>query len=228
MYKSQSKTALYKNLGRAGLVMLCIAKLKGRYKKPNADYDSMSMPELITAVSQARREDGITDDADRVIGGKSRKTRVLGKTTLREIRHDMARQKFPSWFARAPGHPGESKWGKFTADQWKAFCTVHLPTTLTRLWGSKPSDSTERMMLDNFMHLVQAVKAANARVITREHIAQYEHHITAYVTQLLRLYPGTTITPYQHLSLHFGRLLRNIGPTHAWRCFNFERYNYLM
>ncbi|KAK0207180.1 hypothetical protein IW262DRAFT_669213 [Armillaria fumosa] len=47
----------------------------------------------------------------------------------------------------------------------------------------------------------------------------------AYLQKLLELYPGSGISPYQHLSLHFGELLRSFGPNHAWRCWAFERYN---
>lgn len=59
-------------------------------------------------------------------------------------------------------------------------------------------------------------------------ITDYEAHMHKYLTSLLDLYPNTNITPYQHLALHFGPLLRRFGPTHAWRCFPFERYNYLV
>lgn len=159
-------------------------------------------------------------------GGKA--TKVLGKETLREIRNDMERLKLPSWVSPAPKHPGVSKRGKFTADQWRTFCTINLVFTLTRLWGPEPKGSRKRRMLDNFMHLVTAIKLANMRKMTTARILRYEFHIHQYLTTLLDLYPGTTISPYQHLSLHYGALLRRFGPTHAWRCFPFERYNYLL
>ncbi|KAJ3752746.1 hypothetical protein EV360DRAFT_18877, partial [Lentinula raphanica] len=59
----------------------------------------------------------------------------------------------------------------------------------------------------------------------------------AYVTTLIGfedkdhvggLYPHTRITPYQHMMLHFGDLLRRFGPVHSWRCFAFERFNYIL
>lgn len=156
------------------------------------------------------------------------KTRVLGRGVLREIRSDMQRLVQPTWVSRAPAHPGEKKWGKFTADQWKTFCTQNLPDTLTRLWGQKPEDSRERRCLDNFMHLVSAVKIANLHKITEARILEYEAHMDAYLTTLLDLFPGTSITPYQHLSLHFGDHLRRFGPVHSWRCFPFERFNYIL
>lgn len=134
----------------------------------------------------------------------------------------------PSWLPAAPAHPGEKKWGKFSADQWRTFSMVNLPVTLIRLWGLKNRESRKHRMLVNFLHLVSAVKLATMRNVNEEQITGYEYHMHEYLTTLLDLYPETSITPYQHLSLHFGHLLRRFGPTHAWRCFPFERYNYLM
>jgi hypothetical protein len=171
---------------------------------------------------------GIIDDKEKVIAGKKGGTRVLGCGVLKEIREDMLRLELPSWSAAAPAHPGEAKWGKFGADQWRAFCLINLPVTLIRLWGNFDADSREHKMLVNFMHLVTAVKLATMRKMTKDRISQYESHMHQYLTSLQSLYPEKDLTPYQHLSLHFGPLLRRFGPTHAWRCFPFERYNYLM
>lgn len=159
---------------------------------------------------------------------KPKKTRVLGSEVLRNIRHDMEHTIRPSWAARPPANPGQQKWGKFTADQWRVFCIETLPVTLTRLWGNEPAGSRNRECLDNFMDLITAIKLATAHTITPRRIAEYEEHMERYLRRLLVLYPDTSITPYQHLALHFGAMLRRFGPTTAWRCFVFERYNYVM
>lgn len=134
----------------------------------------------------------------------------------------------PGWVSRAPSHPGESRWGKFYADQWRAFCTVNLPVTLIRLWGTKPKESREYQMLENFMDLVTAVKLATMRKMTMQRIAQYETYMRRYLEKLIVLYPGANFGPYQHMSMHFGDQLHRFGPTHSWRCYPFERYNYLL
>lgn len=140
----------------------------------------------------------------------------------------MARTIVPSWVPRGPKNPGSTKQGKLHADQWRSFCTINLVITLIRLWGSEPKDSKESLMLTNFLHLVSAVKYASLRVVTEESILAYENHIHAYLQTLLELYPGTELVPNQHMALHFGDQLRRFGPTHAWRCFAFERFNYLL
>lgn len=155
-----------------------------------------------------------------------KRTAVLGRDTLQEIVEDMERLKLPTWVSPAPRLPGEAKFGKFSADQWRAFCTINLPHTLTRLWAH--GDSRKQQMLVNFMHLVSAVKLATMRTMTPQRIDRYEFHMHKYLTTLIELYPGTNLTPYHHLALHFGEVLRRFGPTHAWRCFPFERYNYLL
>jgi len=135
---------------------------------------------------------------------------------------------FPSWMTKAPAHPGESKWGNFSADQWRTFCTHILPVTLIRLWGNRDQSTVERQQLDNFMHLVSAVKLATMRTITEARVAEYEYHIYEYLRTLLILYPNIKPTAYHHLVLHFGDFLRGMGPSSAYRCFNFERYNYIL
>lgn len=155
-------------------------------------------------------------------------TRVLGRETLREVRNDMRATVLPSWMNAGPSHPGETKWGKMKADEWRVFCSVHLPITLIRLWGSANESEREHEILTNFMHLVTAVDLASRRELKDRHIHRYEKHIVEYLKTLLILYPGTTLVPNQHRSLHYGVHLRRWGPSHAWRCFAFERYNGLL
>lgn len=137
----------------------------------------------------------------------------------------MQKLELPTWFRTAPKHPGEVRWGKFKADKWKAFCTVNLPITLARLWGSKPKHDRQYKMLENFLHLVTAVTYANQWTLTEDTINLYDLHMSAYLNGFVELYPFANISPYQHLSLHFSSHLRRWGPTHSWRCFAFERYN---
>ncbi|KAJ2912344.1 hypothetical protein MD484_g8074, partial [Candolleomyces efflorescens] len=222
---SASKTRMRK-LVRSDLLILFRRKVKSCSE---ATMVRLKNPELLMQLEKTRFKDGIVGDDGRLIAQTpTKKTRVLGRQTLAEIRDDMGRLGLPTWVARAPSHPGEKKWGKFTADQWKAFCMHHLPVTLTRLWGGAPEGSVERLRLDNFMHLISAVKLATMYSMSESRIQKYEHHMRQYITTLLNLYPGTSLTPYQHLALHFGRQLRMFGPVHAWRCFAFERFNYVL
>ncbi|KAJ3566227.1 hypothetical protein NP233_g7126 [Leucocoprinus birnbaumii] len=158
---------------------------------------------------------------------RAKATSVLGKETLAEIRKDMEQIQVPSWVLPGPSHPGEEKWGKLHADQWRSFCTIHLPITLVRLWGKDPAGSKRYKMLENFLHLVTAVKLGSLRTTSSQRAELYEYHMSCYLRSLLELYPGTKITPYQHMAMHIGQQLRRFGPTHAWRCYAFERFNHI-
>ncbi|KIK56755.1 hypothetical protein GYMLUDRAFT_173816 [Collybiopsis luxurians FD-317 M1] len=162
---------------------------------------------------------------------------VLGIEMLTEVRKDMEKLNIPSWMAAAPNHPGEASHGKLTADQWRTLCTVNLPITLIRLWGSRPKDDRYHWMLQNFMHLVTALRLASMRTMTEEYIQRFETHMQTYLGEIIgfgqenpkaALYPHTTLTVYQHTMLHFGNLLRRFGPVHSWRCFAFEQFNYIL
>lgn len=153
---------------------------------------------------------------------------VLGKETLAAIRKDMVKLILPTWVDIAPRNPGQTDQGKFKADEWQAFCTINLPITLIRLWSSSNKDDRKHKMLINFMHLVTAVRLANMREMTEARIHAFEVHIRLYLHGLQELYPHTEISIYQHSMLHFGSLLRRFGPVHSWRCFAFERMNYVL
>lgn len=83
-------------------------------------------------------------------------------------------------------------------------------------------------MLDNFMDLVTATKLVNMRIMTAQRSADFLKHMHRYLEGIKELYPHHSILPYHHMSLHFPRFLEDFGPTHGWRCFPFERFNYLL
>jgi hypothetical protein len=135
----------------------------------------------------------------------------------------MKRTELPSWISPAPRNWGTATRGKLTADQWKVVSTVHLPITLIRLWGSK--EGRYLLMLQNFMDLTTAVQLANQRVITNQHIHDYERLMWRYLSGLKVLYKDTPLQPIHHVSLHAGEFLNLFGPTHSVRTPGFERFN---
>jgi hypothetical protein len=80
-------------------------------------------------------------------------------------------------------------------------------------------------MLINFMDLVTATKLASMRSMSPARIEKFKFFMNRYLEELLLLYPGISISPSQHLSLHFVELLESFGPTPGWRCWAFERAN---
>ncbi|KAI5823451.1 hypothetical protein K523DRAFT_255161, partial [Schizophyllum commune Tattone D] len=147
---------------------------------------------------------------------------------MAEVYHDMSNLLLPSSMQAAPKTVGTRKGGKLKAASWETLVLVHLPVTLIRLWGSASSGSRERQILDNFMHLVKAVRLALLPCMTHDIVSSYLSEMLLYLRTLLQLFPGTSITIYQHLALHLPILLAEHGPTQAWRCWVVERMNYVL
>ncbi|KAI0755765.1 hypothetical protein C8Q74DRAFT_1340109, partial [Fomes fomentarius] len=160
---------------------------------------------------------------------RNKRTRVLGRQRLRLIWEDMENTTFPSWFSPAPSRVSESaSTSGMKADQWRSFCTVHLPISMIYLWGCEPESSREFLILDNFMDLVSAIKLGSMRLQTTTRRALFRQYMHKYLKGLLELYPGTTITPGQHLCLHWPDVAENIGPAPATRSFAFENTNLVL
>lgn len=153
---------------------------------------------------------------------------VLGRETLKAVRADIATTRLPSWIGRAPVRMGSKRQGKLSADEWRTACTVNLVITLGRLWAVQSASDRQRRMLENFMDLVTATKLATMRSLNAARIKLYHAHMMKYLQGFLELYPDAGFKPNQHISLHLTQMLRDFGPTHAWRCFPFERLNSIL
>lgn len=158
--------------------------------------------------------------------GKS--TAILGKGRLWEIWADMDRTVVPEWMGSAPHHIGDGQHRKVGADDWRLFATVNLVITMPRLWGHLSPDSRERHLLVNLMHMVTATKYACYRRMNVRFIDAYIKHTLAWLQGLVVLFPGISLASNQHLAVHLPFFLLHFGPTHAWRCFAYERWNYVL
>ena len=147
---------------------------------------------------------------------------ILGRDVMEEIWTDMKHTQLPTWISPAPPNWGTAKRGKLSADNWRVICTIHLPITLIRLWGFDSGQKQE--LLIHFMHLVTAVRIANMRVTSQNHIKAYNFHISCYVSGIKTLYPDQRILPSHHGALHIGDMLDLFGPVHSHSAPFFERY----
>lgn len=142
--------------------------------------------------------------------------------------NDIHLTQLPSWAGRAPIGVGKAARGKLKADEWRTLCNVSLVYTLGRIWSKHGENSRHCQLLDNYIDLVTATKLATRRILTNKVIQEYSECIERYLLNLRALFPHRRITPNQHLAAHLPKVLADFGPTHAWRCFPFERYNYML
>ncbi|KZS90573.1 hypothetical protein SISNIDRAFT_415284 [Sistotremastrum niveocremeum HHB9708] len=153
---------------------------------------------------------------------------ILGSQTLAALWTDMAKTSLPSWITRAPSRVGSTKVGKLSADQWRVTCTIHLPITLIRLWAPQAKTSLAHRLLDNFLDLVYATRIVHSRTMTTQLAEEFRKYFHRYLVGLRDLFPEFSLTPYHHLCLHLPFFFEQFGPSHAWRCFAFERGNYVL
>ncbi|KAJ8454816.1 hypothetical protein ONZ51_g12806 [Trametes cubensis] len=152
------------------------------------------------------------------------KFRVLTQDVIDTIRADIANTVLPSWMERPPRNFGCAAHGKLKADQWRTVCTVNLMITLVRLWGVASASQRNRLLLDNFIHLVTAVDLATRRSMDEERARAFDRHMLQYLQGLRDLF-SHDLVPNHHLSLHLMACLLMFGPVHGWWGFPFERYN---
>ncbi|KAG1882110.1 hypothetical protein F4604DRAFT_1577839, partial [Suillus subluteus] len=131
------------------------------------------------------------------------------------VQHDMACTQLLYWVLPAPREAGSTQVGKLSADQWRSFCSIHLVVTLVCIWGPSDPNSRFHKMLQNSMDLMTTVKIASMCTMTPARISSYNLHMDHYLKNILELYPQVNLSPYHHLSGHFGELLQRFGPTHA-------------
>jgi hypothetical protein len=147
---------------------------------------------------------------------------VLGNDVMKEVWADMERTQLPSWIGYAPQNWGTSERGKLSADQYRIICTIHLPITLIRLWEGETGRKKD--LIENFMHLVNAVTIANMRVSSRNQIEAYNKHIFRYVEGLKTLFPSHKLRPVVHAALHIGDIMELFGPVHSHSAPFYERF----
>lgn len=155
-------------------------------------------------------------------------TGVLGRQSLRAVWEDIGWTELPSWAGRSPAGVGKAGRGKLKADEWRTLCNVSLVHTLGRLWAGEGERARRRQLLGNYMDLVTATKLATRRNLTLHSIQTCRFYIQRYPRELRNLFPYHHISPNQHLLAHLPDALLDFGPTHAWQCFAFERYNYVL
>ncbi|QRV74636.1 Transposase family Tnp2 protein [Ceratobasidium sp. AG-Ba] len=148
------------------------------------------------------------------VSGKKAKTySYLGNEVLTEVKADMTRTLLPSWLKPPPLNFATASHGKLQAEEYKSLAFVSFTITLVRLWGRPNTALDFCARLENFLHLMIAVRILAFQSITESDIVAFELHYMRYIKQIKVLYPSCSIVPVHHLGLHIPHFLRLLGPS---------------
>ena len=148
---------------------------------------------------------------------------------LHRIRTVIAECNTPSWLRSVPANFGDTRAGTVKADEWRTLATVYIPLALVSLWGegshhrSAEEEAKLRLILDNTMLLVSAIRIACSSTMTESRILAYRSCITTWLKTLPDVLPQATIRPNCHMACHIYDYLKLFGPVRSWWCFPFER-----
>ncbi|KAF8601122.1 hypothetical protein BDV93DRAFT_446414, partial [Ceratobasidium sp. AG-I] len=137
---------------------------------------------------------------------------VLGVEVLTEVLNDMGRTTLPRWLKHPPRNFGTVSHGKLQAEEYKSLALVSFVFTLGRIWGAHAAGPL-RERLDNFLHLMLAVRILSFQSLVESDIVAFEHNYHEYLKGLPVLYPYASRTPVQHMGLHIPSFLRALGPS---------------
>lgn len=127
-----------------------------------------------------------------------------------------------SWVQTGPKSFNADKHGELSASEWRTSVMIRLSVILPRLWF--PKGRRHRLMLDNFMHLTNAVVIPSTRAVLCSNIAntsgaavlstakQYRREYTHYLQGRVLLYPTRKIQPMEHFAYHLGAQMEDFCP----------------
>lgn len=141
---------------------------------------------------------------------------ILSNENLVEIDRKARNFQVPVGVGRLPMNIS-SNYGGFKADQWKTWITVYSPIVLK---GILPNNHLQCWLL-----FVRACTILGQRIIKISDISTADLLLLNYCKLFEDLYGKDNCTMNLHLHLHIKGTMLDFGPSHAFWCFPFERYN---
>ncbi|KAF8579575.1 hypothetical protein K439DRAFT_1359345 [Ramaria rubella] len=158
------------------------------------------------------------------------KPKLYLELIVAQLNIDIKKTVLPSCVSSGPKSFGATEHGKLSADEWRNTGLIRLIITLPRIWGSQQGHPT--LMLDNFMHLTNALVILSTRAViisspgsgspqSTSDLFQY----LAYLQGRITLYPTAKIQPTEHIAYHLGKKMDQFGPVHNTSANAMERFN---
>ena len=144
---------------------------------------------------------------------------MLTCNKLQEIDRRISKFTVPNSIGRLPINIA-SNYGGFKAIQWLTWTTVYSPVVLKGII----SDAD----LQCWLLFVRACAIISQRIVKQDDVATADLLLLNFCKKFEQLYGREMCTPNIHLHLHIKDCLLDYGPSHAFWCFSFERYNGLL
>lgn len=141
---------------------------------------------------------------------------LLTEVSLSEIDQRAKLIQVPSGIGRLPTNIS-SNYGGFKADQWRTWITIYSPVLLK---GILPNEHLQCWMI-----YVRACSILSQRILKKSDLATADLLLLKYCEKFQELYGEDNCTMNLHLHLHLKETFLDFGPSHAFWCFPFERYN---
>ncbi len=141
---------------------------------------------------------------------------LLGSNELNEIDRRTRLFYVPPGIGRLPIN-FSSNYGGFKADQWRSWITIYSPVVLK---GVLPNEH-----LHCWLIFVRACSILSQRIIKKTDVNTADLLLLRYCEKFEELYGKENCTMNLHLHLHIKESILDFGPTNAFWCFPFERYN---
>ena len=141
---------------------------------------------------------------------------LLTKENLQEIERRISSFTVPNSLGRLPINIS-SNHGGYTSSQWQSWITLYSPVVLK---GILPNAHYQCWLL-----FVRACSILSGRIIKDGEVTTADLLLLNFCKKFELLYGKDNCTPNLHLHLHIKHCLLDYGPSHAFRCYSFERYN---
>ena len=143
-------------------------------------------------------------------------TNIVNNENLAEIDRKADLFQVPLGVGRLPVNIS-SNYGGFKADQWRTWITVYSPVVLK---GILPNDHLQCWLI-----FVRACNILSQRIVKLSDLSTADLLLLNYCKKFEELYGKENCTMNLHLHLHIKETMLDFGPSHAFWCFPFERYN---
>ena len=144
---------------------------------------------------------------------------ILTPESICQIEDKVRCFKVPPDVGRIP-YRISSKYGGFTASQWRNWITIYSPVVLKGI--------LEQQHLQCWLLFVRACSLLCKRIITKEDVASADLFLVTFCKKFEEIYGGNEFTYNMHLHMHLKQCLLDFGPSHSFWCFSFERFNGLL